>query len=49
MRRLWEMPDQSLDLTQPPSGILKIAAVSLEDITSVLGWASSGMEQDTVY
>ena len=30
MGRLWEMPDQSLDLTQPLSGILKIAAVLLE-------------------
>ena len=26
--RPWEMPNQSFDLAQPPSGILKIAAVS---------------------
>ena len=38
------MPDQSFDLTQPPSGILKIAAVSLEGyhLCSGLGFQWNG-------
>ena len=42
--RLWEMPDQSFDLAQPPSGILKIAAVSLEGyhLCSGLGFQQNG-------